>query len=442
MRLPIATIAVVISITANAPARAQGPQADQHAPLAGRFVDSINGLGLDQAIAQALDKEPGLRAARSDVEVARGMRVQAGLKPNPTVALAHQTEPAGTDAQTRVEVQWPLDLFRKTGRVSVAEREIEARQHATADRERLLISDVRLKFGEVLTAVRELAVMDDLVAATARQHALVAARAEEGAAPPLERDMVRVELQRLEADRMLQAGHAEHALIELKRLLGLAADAPLTLREDLEQLVQREIALPVSNAASSTGGRPDLEEARTRIHLADARIEQARRDGWADVSVFGAYTRTDAGFPQRGFGPQNDLERVRGVFHYVAGGLTVSVPLRNRNQGEIAAAQAQRAGAEAQLDATRLTAEAEIAASRARDEHARRALAVYNAETRALAKQNLDVVRQTYELGRMTLFEVLTERRRYLDTERAYTNALREAYDARQALRQALGEVR
>jgi cobalt-zinc-cadmium efflux system outer membrane protein len=126
----------------------------------------------------------------------------------------------------------------------------------------------------------------------------------------------------------------------------------------------------------------------------------------------------------------------------VAGGLTVSVPLRNRNQGEIAAAQAQRAGAEAQLDATRLTAEAEIAASRARDEHARRALAVYNAETRALAKQNLDVVRQTYELGRMTLFEVLTERRRYLDTERAYTNALREAYDARQALRQALGEVR
>jgi len=42
----------------------------------------------------------------------------------------------------------------------------------------------------------------------------------------------------------------------------------------------------------------------------------------------------------------------------------------------------------------------------------------------------------------MTLLDVLNERRRYLDTERAYTNALREAYEARQALRTALGEIR
>src|SRR6185436_16637090 len=151
-------------------------------------------------------------------------------------------EPAGTDAQTRVEVQWPLDLFRKTGRVNVAEREIEVTQHATADRERLLLSNVRMKYGEVLASVRELSVSDELVEATARQHTLMKARADEGAIAPLERDMVRVELQRLEAERMLLAGHTEHALIELKRLLGLAADTPMALREDLEQLVRREIS--------------------------------------------------------------------------------------------------------------------------------------------------------------------------------------------------------
>lgn len=433
--LGLAAIAPSLSVTAQT--RPPGP----YAPLAPRFLDAVNGLTLDQAITQTLDREPSLRAARADVEAVRGMRIQAALRPNPTVSFAQQAEVGGTDAQTRVDVQWPLDLFRKAGRVNVAERQIEATQHATTERERLLISDVRMKFGDVLTAVRELSVIDELVAATAQHETLMTARADEGAIPPLERDLVRVELRRLESEQMLQAGHAEHALIELKRLLGLAADAPLSLRHDLEQLVQRETSAVPSAANDSVNGRPDVDEAHARVHLAEARIDQARRDGRIDLSVFGMYMRTDAGFPQRAFGPQNALEPVHGVFHYLAGGVVVSVPLRDRKQGDLAAAQAQRVGAQAQLAATRLTAQAEVAAARAWDEQARRALAVYSADTLGLAKQNLDVVGQTYELGRMTLLDVLNERRRYLETERAYTRALREAYDARQALRRALGEV-
>ena len=120
----------------------------------------------------------------------------------------------------------------------------------------------------------------------------------------------------------------------------------------------------------------------------------------------------------------------------------VTVPIRNRNQGEVAAAQALRTGEAARLEAAQLSARIEIAEARARDEYARMAVAVYSSETRALARQNLQVVGQTYELGRSTVFDVLTEQRRYLDVERAYTSALREAYEARQALRRALGEVR
>ena len=96
----------------------------------------------------------------------------------------------------------------------------------------------------------------------------------------------------------------------------------------------------------------------------------------------------------------------------------------------------------ARLDAARLTAEAEIAAALARDERARGAVAVYRGGAGDLARQNLDVVSQTYELGRATVFDVLAEQRRYLDFEHAYSNALREAYEARTALRRALGDVR
>jgi outer membrane protein TolC len=50
------------------------------------------------------------------------------------------------------------------------------------------------------------------------------------------------------------------------------------------------------------------------------------------------------------------------------------------------------------------------------------------------------VVTQSYELGRLTVFDVLAERRRYLDVERAYTEALQAAFEARTALLVAMGE--
>jgi outer membrane protein TolC len=93
-------------------------------------------------------------------------------------------------------------------------------------------------------------------------------------------------------------------------------------------------------------------------------------------------------------------------------------------------------------EAVRLTAQAEIAGAAARDEHSQRAVAVYSDGARTLAQHNLDVVSQTYDLGHVTIFDVLAERRRYLDVERAFTSALREAYEARTMLKRALGETR
>ena len=92
--------------------------------VAKQYVDPVNGLSLDQAVARALEQEPSLRAARSEIDVARGMRLQASLRPNPTISFERREEPAGTDNQTMIAVEWPLDLFRRSGRVAVADREI------------------------------------------------------------------------------------------------------------------------------------------------------------------------------------------------------------------------------------------------------------------------------------------------------------------------------
>jgi outer membrane protein TolC len=347
------------------------------------------------------------------------------------------------DNQTRVELQWPLDLFRKAGRVAVADREIEVAQHGTANRERTLASEVRTAYGEVAAAVRTLSVTEQLAAATGRQLALSSSRVEQGATPPLDRDMLRVEVQRLEAERSLQVGAVERRLVELKRVLGMPADAPLTIRTALEDLVRQEVtpgADVIPSALVTT--RPDVLEAEARVRVAEAQIDRAQREGRPDMSVFGMYMRMDAGFPQQGFSSTGGLEPIRSVFHYVSVGAMVTLPVLNRNQGAVAAAEAERNGAAARVEAARLSAQSEIAAARARDQNARRALAAYSADAMALARQNLDVVRQTYELGRGTLLDVLNEQRRYLEVERAYTDVLREAYEARATLKTALGEAR
>jgi cobalt-zinc-cadmium efflux system outer membrane protein len=442
MRTGVATVVIVIKALAlTVVASAQTPQT---APAsAASYVDRVGGLTLNDAMSRALEHEPGLRAARSQIDMTRGLREQAALRPNPSLAFFRQQEPGGADNQTRVEVQWPLDLFRKTGRVEVADREVDVAQHAAADRERTLVADVRLAYGQVAAAVRTLTVTEQLLAATSRQLTLISSRVEQGATPPLDRDMLRVEVQRLEAERMLQVGAVERRLVELKRLLGMPADASLTLRTALEDLVRQEVA-PGSNLSQSGAPttRPDVLEAEARVRVAEAQIDRAQREGRPDMSVFGMYMRMDGGFPQQGFSSIGALEPIRSVFHYASVGAMVTLPVLNRNQGAVAAAEAERAGAVAQVEAARLSAQSEIAAARSRDEHARRALDAYSANAIALARQNLVAVRQTYDLGRGTLLDVLNEQRRYLDVERAYTDVLREVYEARETLKTALGDVR
>lgn len=405
----------------------------------------IAGISLEAAIARALEREPTLRASRTDIDVALGQRQQAGLRPNPTLMFERREEPMGTDSATTVGVEWPLDLFRRQARVRTAEHELAVTRLAVADRERLLAADVRVQYGMAAAAARDVAIADELVAILQRQLDLARARASEGAIPPLERDMLDVEVRRMQAERVRASGRADVALLQLKPLLGMEPGEALMLRESLEALVEQ--------AASGTSGttglvsavvepRADVRVADAQVTLAEVKVDQARREGRMDVSLFGTYMRMDAGFPQLGVNPAGVFERVRGRFNYVAAGAALSLPLFNRNQGQVAAAQAERSGAEARRDAAALAARSEVAAAQARDARAREALALYSDGARALARQNLDVVRQTFDLGRATLFDVLTEHRRYLDFEQSYTAALREAWEARAALKGALGETK
>ena len=93
--------------------------------------------------------------------------------------------------------------------------------------------------------------------------------------------------------------------------------------------------------------------------------------------------------------------------------------------------QAERNGAELLFAARQRAARAEIDAAVAREREARRAVEIYSTNVRELARQNVDVMLEAYDLGRFPLSDVLTEQRRYLEVEGAYTEVLLRAYEAR-----------
>ena len=187
--------------------------------------------------------------------------------------------------------------------------------------------------------------------------------------------------------------------------------------------------------------RADVREAAARVNLVDARLNQARREARVDLSLQGGYSHAQLRFPLRGVDAHGMLMPIEQVVHTALIGARVSLPLWNRNQGTIEALTAERAGATDTLAARERQARAELDTALLQDREARRAIEQYSA-IRELARQNVDVFLESYDLGRATLADVLIEQRRYLDVETGYTALLARAYDATVALRLARGETR
>jgi outer membrane protein TolC len=189
-------------------------------------------------------------------------------------------------------------------------------------------------------------------------------------------------------------------------------------------------------------GRPDVRVADATVDRAAAREDLALRNGRFDASLVASYARARGGFPQQGLDGSGRPVPIGGRTHNLIVGVNLMLPWRDANQGAIAAASAAVSTARHVLDARRLEATAELAAAESRDAASAGVLETLGGNARLLASRNLDVVRESYELGRATLGDVLDETRRYLEFESAYTAALVEAFDARVALTLAMGVIR
>ena len=407
-----------------------------------RYFDPANGMTADQAVIYALNHNAELLAARSEVEAARALVRQAALRPNPSVEFERKEQLGGSDNTSMVGGMWPLELGgRRSARVLVAQKELEVKERLLADRERLLAAEVRNKFGAALAEILKLGFSEDLINTTDRGFRLVAAKVKEGRTAPLEENMLLVEVNRIRSVRETNEGKVEVALLELRNLVGMRPEESLRLKGDFDHLISTlpTVAMATEEALRT---RPDIQAARVTEELALARIAQARAEGRLDASLTGKYELMDFSFPQQGVNVAGQPVPIQGVFHSVSAGIRLDLPVRNKNQGVIAAAIAENDAARRRREYAELTVRNEVATAFARYQRAARASEIYRVGVREQASSNLDVIRQTYELGSKTLLDYIAEQRRFIDLETGYIDALLETYQARIEIQRAASEPR
>ncbi|CAN5796947.1 TolC family protein [soil metagenome] len=402
-----------------------------------RYFDPKTGLTADEAVAYALAHNGELAAVRHDVEAARGLVQQASLRANPHLDIERKEQINGSDNDTMVGALLPLEWGgRRSARIRVAQRELELKQRLLADRERVFAAEVRSKFAEALGELLKLGFTEDLILRTDEGYRLVAARVTEGRTAPLEQNMVLVEVNRIRSMRENNEGRVEVAMLELRNLMGLRPEEPLRLRGDLDHLIE-----PLPSVAISTElalrERPDLQAARALETLAEARVALARSEGRIDAGLTAKYELMNFGFPQRAFNSSGQLVPIQGRFHSLAVGITLDLPVRNRNQGAVSAAVAEKAAATQRSQFAELTVRREVASAYATYQSAARAAEIYRVGVQGQANANLEVVRQTYELGSKTLLDVIAEQRRFIEVQTVYIQALVSTYQARVEIERA-----
>ena len=424
-------VLLVIAVGAECAWTQASPPASRPVVTATRYLDQANGMTADEAVRAALDSNGDLAALRNERDAARALIRQARLRANPSVDISGTRQIKGMDNSLMVEGMLPLELGgRRSARVKVAERELEIREKAVEERERMLAADVRIKFGESLAAAFKLGLADEILATAIEGLQLVHARVAEGKTAPLAENMTLVEVNRLRSTRETEAGRAEISLLELRNLLGLKPEEPLRIRGDFDNMIA---ALPpiadVTAAALLT--RPDLAAMRAIEELSTAKIELAKADGRIDASLKTGYQRMRSGFPLNGFTNAGDLMPIEDLMHFFTFGVTLELPVRNRNQGMIEAAAADREAARNRREFGELVIRREIAVGYARFESTAKAMAIFRAGVREQANANLDVIRQTYELGSRDLVAYLVEQRRYIEIENEFIDLQMATYLAR-----------
>lgn len=417
-------------------------------PLVSNFMDQQSGLSLEDLIGIAAQRSRELLAARQNLIIGQGRIVQAGLRPNPSINFDSTTDRSfGAEGEGVYGVSYlhPIEFGgKRSKRLEVARLELEQARAEVAFRERQIEADIGSRYAEALAAAVNLSALEQLLQLSTQTLQVTQVRLHRGDVAKLDVNLVRVEVNRLAAQRLQFENRARAALLGLRALTGMNADQAFKLRGELQsppvELTQGEAEqLALEN-------REDLKAAKLAEEAAAADIRLAKAQAVPDVTPFFGYRRETSVFGadalarvfnSNGLIPGGKLSDRDKFWSF---GVSVQLPFFNRNQGAVQEAGGRVVQARQNREFAELVVKRDVAVAFNRYQAARQAVELFQTEILPLGRENLQTIRTAYSLGDQPIFEVINEQRRLVESQNAYIEALKENYQSVIELERAIGK--
>lgn len=369
-------------------------------------------LRLADAVREAQAAHPQLAAAADRIGAAEGLRRQAGLTYNPRLFL--QSENARFWGSPALRYPTDTDNFaylsqvfetggKRARRTEFASASVDLAQAEAAVLRRQIAARVSLAFWNAAAASS----LRNLLAESRQAYDGIVQyhrdRVREGAVAEV--DLLRV---LLEADRItaaVRAADAEYdqALIALQREMGRTRFEAIRLEADLTELPP----LQLPDAGAILTARPELAAAREAISRARSNVLLQQANAKPDPEVLFGYKRNNG-------------------FDTLIGGVQLNLPVRNRNEGNIAAAQSEVRAAEHQARAVEAQVRADVESAWAAYQARRRLVEETLLPMQARADEIARIALAAYREGGMDLLRLIDAQRARLEAMTLYYRALAE----------------
>lgn len=430
---------LIFWISAFLPGQAFGQSS---VPSSSSYVDQTRGTGIEQLVTTALGQNADLLSTRQRLTEAQGLLRQSAFRTNPAIEVSYgDGAPVGSGANLREMSLGYSHIFELGGkrqrRIEVSEWGIKLAELEIADRERQIRADVKSRFGEALSAIRNLQFTEQLLDVNRETLQITQARVGQGEAPAVDQSLLQVDVSRLESDRALGENQVLRNVLALKPLVGMQLDQALPLQGDLRNW-RTDLSLADALAKGATV-RPDLAASRIEQSLRDAEVRASKAEAVPNLVGTIRYTRSNDLFDQYGLNRSGAVIPIRDLDKMLTAGVSIVLPFRNRNQGNIQAAEARASSAKFRRQYLEQVVAQEITAAYRRFEAGQRARTIFEGTVLDRSENNVRIIRAAYTAGELRLFDVLNEQRRLVDTQRAYTEVLREYFLSVVELERAIG---
>lgn len=308
-------------------------------------------LKLEDLEQMATQRNPTLAQADASIRAAEGRRRQAGLFPNPVAGYFLEEfafKSPGETAEQGVFVEQTIPLG---GKLSKAQRVFEREKDQAvilAEAQRLRVTNaIRVLYYETLGAQRLVELRDDLSQLAREAVDITKELANVGQADRPDQLEIEIEAERAEIEFLRAQNDWQRSWRALAAMVGNPQLAPARLattpEDELPSLNETQLLDSLLTQS------PDLRVARAEVERAQAVVARARAERVPDL-----FLRGGLGYNYERFEPVSPS--VAGRRKGLEGRLEVGVnlPIFNRNQGGIAASEAELAIAERDLERLQL----------------------------------------------------------------------------------------